>query len=371
MKALLLGGGGLGAAAVALPLLAILAVLGVPGAVAGCPPGGALAADAEVPLPARAWVAATHRACPVLPEPWVAAVMAQESAFDPDAYADDANGGTWGLFQLNASVWHDAYRAGWDADLDRNGRPDVRDPAIHARVAGKYLCDRLAGVRAIRDRNPDWLSTQGLDEFEALIVAHNAGESRLASYPELPAITVQFLDDVSRRSAAWSADCPPGGELTAPEVSPAEAIRTAAAMVGQSGWYRRCDRLVCRAYGYLNSGYPTATDHWHTMSADGHARPGDRCPPTGAFAYWRTGAPAGHVALVVSADLGCNPNRIQLISNDVRDDATGLHGGVYLVTLAQLEAGFMRPENYLGWSPPICAGTRLSGTAANPPGNRT
>ena len=32
-----------------------------------------------------------------LPEAWIAAVMAQESGFRPDAYADDSNGGTWGL----------------------------------------------------------------------------------------------------------------------------------------------------------------------------------------------------------------------------------------------------------------------------------
>ena len=42
--------------------------------------------------------------------------------------------------------------------------------------------------------------------------------------------------------------------------------------------------------------------------------------------------------------------------------ATGFTGGVYLVTLAQIEQGFMNRANYRGWSDPICAGARQPGT---------
>ncbi|MGQ0631516.1 MAG: hypothetical protein ACT4P1_10770 [Sporichthyaceae bacterium] len=364
MTKLMLAGGAVATSwVVAVPVLALLAVFGVSGTALGCPAGGVLAADAEIPARARPWITATHAACPDLPEPWIAAVMAQESAFDPDAYAGDVNGGTWGLFQLNGAVWRDAYGAPWSADRDGNGRPDVRDGDIHAQVVGEYLCDRLAGVRALRTAHRDWASTRELSELDALIVAHNAGESRLASYPDIPEITADFVSDVAARSADWG-NCPGGVAVSAGQRSPrgpAEAIRVAVSMVGtRTGWYRLCDRLACRAYGYANSGYPTAAAHWKAMLAAGIARPTDRCPPPGSFAYWSTGTgAAGHVALVTSADGTCDPNRITLVSNDVLDAATGALGGVYHVTLARLESGFVDPARYLGWSPPICAGLPL------------
>ena len=90
--------GGLSVAAA--PALAIVTALAVGASTVACietSAGGVLAADAPVPAHARQWVAATRAGCPDLPEPWIAAVMAQESGFDPDAHADDANGGTWGL----------------------------------------------------------------------------------------------------------------------------------------------------------------------------------------------------------------------------------------------------------------------------------
>lgn len=138
------------------------------------------------------------------------------------------------------------------------------------------------------------------------------------------------------------------------------AIATAVSMVGTpSGWYRLCDRLVCRAYGYANSGYPSAAAHWRAMLVTGNAHPGDRCPPAGAFVFWRTSSPAGHVALVTGNDRTCDPARITVVSNDVLDAALGRSGGIYHVTLARLESGFVDPGGYLGWSVPVCAGALL------------
>jgi hypothetical protein len=153
--------------------------------------------------------------------------------------------------------------------------------------------------------------------------------------------------------------------LATPPRRPAEAIDTALAMTGtRSGWHRLCDRLVCRAYGYANSGYPSAAAHWAAMAQAGLAHPGDRCPPPGAFMFWDTGPnQPGHVALVISR-AGCDPNRITAVSNDVLDTAVGNRGGIYHVTLARLESGFVQPGRYLGWSPPVCAGLALpTGTA--------
>jgi len=143
-------------------------------------------------------------------------------------------------------------------------------------------------------------------------------------------------------------------------VDVAAAVRSSLAYVGlRSGWYRRCDTLACRAYGYANSGYPSATVHWYALVAAGRAHAGDRCPPVGAFVYWATGSVAGHVALVVANDGSCRPDGITLVSNDVDDAAHRTRGGVYLVTLADIENGWMRPPGYRGWTDPICAGARL------------
>src|SRR5665647_702206 len=274
-----------GIGTVGIPAVAVLATLAMAGG--SCVTGGGLAPEAPVPADAREWVAATVAACPELPEAWVAAVMAQESGFRPDAHADDSNGGTWGLFQLNASVWAGAYGHPWSADLNGNEVWDVREGDIHASVAGEYLCRRLDGVRAIRAEHPDWASS-ALPVLDALIIAHNAGESRLRTYPTIPAVTAEFIANVDERVAAWSsvptaADAPepsldalagstnhpvpadtsplrsagtgciPGlaghaGGMVVPPDSPhdvATAVTTALSYVGvTSGWDGLCDRLA-------------------------------------------------------------------------------------------------------------------------------
>lgn len=137
----------------------------------------------------------------------------------------------------------------------------------------------------------------------ALTVAHNAGESSLRSYPDIPASTAGFLTDIRARTTAWTSSAPSSaatvdqacleslGSASAvvvpagTQTDVAQAVRTALGHVGaRYGWRNRCDRLVCRAYGFANSGYPTATAHWQTMLTAGHAHLRDRCPPVGAFA---------------------------------------------------------------------------------------
>lgn len=389
LLALVVFAGGL----LAVPAITLLAVLELTGSALACAQlaGATLAASAPVPPQARLWIALTHSSCPQLPEPWIAAVMAQESGFRPDAYADDANGGTRGLFQLNAGIWQATYGAPWDADLNHNGVWDMADPEIHAAVAGRYLCHRLDGVQRLRAAHPEWASTQDLTALDALLVAHNAGESWLATYPSIPEVTADFLRTVRIHVAEWTAPAAPagvGGEAGAsatvdtaclsslgrvgsvvvPPGTPADvatAVRRALNLVGtRSGFADLCDRLACLAYGFANSGYYSAAEHWSAMVRTGHARPGDRCPPVGSFVFWSTSRPTGHVALVVQADAGCDPNKIQVVSNDVLDSRTGFDGGVYLVSLAQIESGFVSRSGYLGWSDPVCAGTPLSASGA-------
>jgi hypothetical protein len=367
-----------GVGTVGIPAVAVLAALATVGGT--CVTGSGLAAEAPVPAAAREWVAATAAACPELPEAWVAAVMAQESGFRPDAYADDYNGGTWGLFQMNASVWEGAYGHPWSADLNSNGVWDVREGSIHASVAGEYFCDRLDGVRAIRAEHPDWASS-ALPELDALIIAHNAGESRLRTYPTIPAVTANFIANVGERVAAWSTEptaaewCIPGlggaGGMVVPPDSPHDvetAVQTALSYVGvRSGWAGLCDRLACRAYGYVGSGYFSAATHWAAMVDEGHAHPDDPCPPLGSFVFFDTGRIFGHVSIVVRTSPTCDWSQTFVTSNATYDHLTGYDGGVYLTTVAHLDAGYARRgDGYLGWSDPVCAGTALPAGTRHP-----
>ena len=224
--ALVIGGASLGF--LTIPFIALLALTGVASTAVACinEIAGELAPTAPVPVAARAWVALAHQACPDLPPSYIAAMMAQESGFRPDAYADDKNGGTWGLLQINRSIWRNAYGHPWDSDLNINGVWDIKEPEIHSAVGGAYLCARLAGVRSIRAEHPDWASTRDLSELDALVVAHNAGEGRLRSYPNIPSITVRYVEDVRAHMAAWAgADgVGGGGAVTADFCNPGPTI---------------------------------------------------------------------------------------------------------------------------------------------------
>jgi len=160
------------------------------------------------------------------------------------------------------------------------------------------------------------------------------------------------------------------GAVVVPPGTPndvATAVRAALAYVGvRSGWTQLCDRLACRAYGYVGPGFTTAQAHWNAMVVRGSAHPGDACPPLGSFVFWNTGRPAGHVSVVVQADPRCDPDKILVTSNGVYDSATGNHGGVYLISLAQFNAGYLHGSGYLGWSDPVCAGALLPAGTIHP-----
>ena len=381
------------ATALAAPVLAVLAVLGAAGTALACltAPGPALADTAPVPAQARVWIAAVQNACPQLPQPWIAATMAADSGFDP-AHAGPRGRGAIAVTEPD---WVAVHGAGWNADLDADGLPDDADPLTVADVAGQVLCrllDDLDQPVGTPLSGPGRLS--GLD---ALALAHHSGPGAVSTYPRIDDSAKTYLERVHADAVAWTSTTPPAttagsatgapspvapsaqvdavcasslagtGTVVVPPGTPTDvagAVAAALDLVGaRSGWYNRCDRLACRAYGYANSGYESASVHWTRMLATGHARPGDRCPPLGAFLYWATGSPAGHIALVVQADPGCDPARIKVVTNDALDHATGFTGGVYLVTLAQIETGFMSRSGYRGWSDPICAGAFQPGAA--------
>lgn len=141
-----------------------------------------------IPAEAGPWVDAAV-ASSGLPREYVAAMMSVESSFRPDVFADDVNGGTWGLLQLNREEWSKLHPEGADLTPPEG----ITDPMTHAELGGRYLKNRLETVRRYQADHPD-LPSAALDELDALVIAHNAGEGRLLTYPDIPRITRDYLD---------------------------------------------------------------------------------------------------------------------------------------------------------------------------------
>lgn len=144
----------------------------------------------EVPDEAEPWVSEAARSSG-LGADFIAALMEQESGFRPDAYADDSNGGTWGLLQMNRSVWRGVHPDG----ADQTPPEGITDPMVHAHYGGMYLKNRLEGVKQLKAAHPD-MPFAKLDDLTALVIAHNAGEGNLMKYPDIPSITKRYLDNV-------------------------------------------------------------------------------------------------------------------------------------------------------------------------------
>ena len=140
-----------------------------------------------------------------IPAAFFAYIMDRESDFNPTVFSDDVNGGTWGLFQINAEEWSKATGGGsW-------GSPDIKDPMIHAQYGAKYFDERLKGVRAMRKAHPDAAYTTQLTELEDLMIAHNAGEGNLARYPNLPDVTRSYLAEYKQKFPAYGGGTASGG----------------------------------------------------------------------------------------------------------------------------------------------------------------
>ena len=151
-----------------------------------------------------------------IPAAFFAFIIDQETDFREDTgHVPDSNGGTRGIFQMNQMLWKKYYGHPWGADLNNNGKPDENEGLIAAEVGAKYFDDRLETVRGIRERNSGKPLATELTDLEALLIAHNAGESRLLSYPRIPAITKQYLanyrEAFEKYGGGSPSDTPDGG----------------------------------------------------------------------------------------------------------------------------------------------------------------
>lgn len=262
----------------------------------------------KVPDQAQPWVdeAATSSG---LDKPLIAAIMSQESGFRPDAYADDSNGGTWGLMQMNRSVWRGMHPQG----ADRTPPEGITDPMTHAHYGGIYLKNRMQGVKALKASHPDAAFAQLSDE-DALVIAHNAGEGNLMRYPNIPQSTQKYLENVHRMTGGGeSCNVDEGatvGRLSPPLVMNSDGYHVNVEATGTDQSSATYERFQCTWWAFIrrrqigkpvdpymgNGGFWADKARSLGMSVGGGPRPGD------AISF-RPGvhgsSPAyGHVAIV-------------------------------------------------------------------------
>jgi hypothetical protein len=99
-------------------------------------------------------------------------------------------------------------------------------------------------------------------------------------------------------------------------------------------YLRKCGHFSAAAFGWKASGENTALDQWNHAS-EKHA--GDTNPPAGALVFWKTGNPAGHVAVSMGNGM--------VASSDIRRP-----GKIDIVPLSEITTKWH--ADYQGWTPP-------------------
>jgi hypothetical protein len=99
-------------------------------------------------------------------------------------------------------------------------------------------------------------------------------------------------------------------------------------------YYRKCGHFSGAAFGWKASGENLAIDQWNHSSEQ---HPGDTNPPAGALVFWKTGSPAGHVAVSMGNGM--------VASSDIRRK-----GKIDIVPLSEITRKW--GADYQGWTPP-------------------
>ncbi|KQC35046.1 lytic transglycosylase [Frankia sp. ACN1ag] len=150
---------------VACLLVAVAAVAGLVPLVGGGPAGGPLAPGAPVPAALRPWIDRAGGQCPQITPALLAAQLAQESGFNPNARSAV---GAQGIAQFMPATWRS-----WAVDADGDGTASPWDPADAITAQGRLMCALAAryGGRA-----------------ELAIAAYNCGPGPVDAAGAVPAI---------------------------------------------------------------------------------------------------------------------------------------------------------------------------------------
>ena len=148
-------------------VLAVLLMLAAAGSSTAAP--GAL--SDEVPEAYRQALIAAAASCPGLSAPLLAAQLATESGWNPDAVSP---AGAQGLAQFVPGTW-----ATWGRDGDCDGEVSVWDPLDAIAAQGAFMCDLLARAEASGWGDPVELAAAG----------YNAGWGAVRTFHGVPPFT--------------------------------------------------------------------------------------------------------------------------------------------------------------------------------------
>ena len=363
--------------------------------------------DAPVPPPARTVDRRDQGDLPDLPETWIAAVMAQESGFRPDAHADDSNGGTWGLFadrtpRSGARLRPPVGQPTSTTTAPRTSRTPTSTPPSAARTcaAGSPACDASAPT------HPDWASHEPPDPRRpghrpqrrrirpAHLPGHPDRHRRSTSADVAPTHGRLVCRRPSRSRPAHRSTTPVHrAASTAPSTVDASCVaslrvggqrRRPARHPGRrrhSGPHRarlrrghlrvapavrpaRLPRLRVRRRPATPPPPPTGP----AWSPPGTPTPATPAHPSARSCSGTPDGPVGHVSLVVAGRPGLRPDQGSCsppTTSSTPPPATD--GGVYLITLAQIVSGFVPARQRL----PRLVRPRSARVPRCPPDHRT
>lgn len=275
------------------------------------------------PEEAIAWMAEAEKSSGI-PAAWFTAIADRESDFRPGIFADDRNGGTWGLFQLNWEEWNKVYDGekvsfeNWKSSPP----PGITDPMIHSRYAGIYFKNRLETVQKLKFNHPDKEFAK-LSDLDALVIAHNAGEGTLQAYPNITDKVMDYLHEIQENYQPKPCPTGPAGSSLAgvdeyapwydaqPKTTDKKGNKIPTEPYDPLGFaWRNCTSYAAfavRKYtphadfrnDWKGSSFGDAK-HWH-VTAESLSIHVDEVPTVGSVAE-RTSGDYGHVAFVVAVN---------------------------------------------------------------------
>ncbi|WUL89140.1 NlpC/P60 family protein (plasmid) [Streptomyces sp. NBC_00342] len=164
----------------------------------------------SVPAKYRSLVESAGKACPEISPNLLAALLQQESGFDPKA---ESPAGAQGIAQIKPSTWE---ADGVDGNND--GKRDVFDPEDAIPSAAKILCDDAKELKDVPG-----------NKQENMLAAYNAGSNAVRKHGGVP--PYGETEDYVKAIGHTLADAPSGGEMTTTEQA-ATAINTAGDEIG-------------------------------------------------------------------------------------------------------------------------------------------
>jgi cell wall-associated NlpC family hydrolase len=175
------------------------------------PAGQAMGLSVSVPAKYKGLIQDAGKTCPEVSPNLLAALLTQESGFDPKAQSPV---GAQGIAQFMPSTWESH-----GVDGNGDGRRDVMDPADAIPASAQYLCSIAKDVKGVPG-----------DKQQNILAAYNAGSGAVKKYGGVPPYkeTRNYVKSISAL-----ADKPATGGKRATTAQAGTVLKAATGMIGR------------------------------------------------------------------------------------------------------------------------------------------